>query len=69
MEPMLRNNTDFTIVNKSPCGGIAKGSVHMLSTPGSRNFIIWKVNQPSQGGNCTVKLSRGIVYLGYLSYL
>lgn len=30
-----------------------------MTTPGSRNFIAWRVNHPAPQGNCTVRLGMG----------
>lgn len=30
-----------------------------MATPGSRNFIAWKVNHPAPNGNCTIRLGTG----------
>ena len=42
-----------------PCGGLDKQSVHFSTTPGSRNFIAWKVSHPAPAGNCTLRLGLG----------
>jgi hypothetical protein len=46
-------------LNQQPCGGTIKGPLHYMTTPGSRNFIAWKVIHPASQGNCTVRLGMG----------
>ena len=44
-----------------PCGGAQKAKGHVLTTPGSRNFIQWKVINPAPSANCTLRLGTGIL--------
>ena len=57
---MMRKPDDSIIdIKQQPCGGTQKGAVHFATTPGSRNFIAWKVVHPAPAGNCTVRLGTG----------
>lgn len=58
VQPIPRNNTSSTTVDKAPCGGVPKGLSHTLAEPGSINPIAWSVKHPSVVGNCTVRLSH-----------
>ncbi len=42
-----------------PCGDTQPGPVHFVTTPGSRNFIAWRVSHPSPNANCTLRLGTG----------
>jgi hypothetical protein len=55
----LRTYSNTSIVNNPPCGGADKGYVHYIATPGSRQYIQWKVLHPSTDGNCTVRVGQG----------
>ena len=33
-----------------------QGNVHFMTTPGSKNFVGWKVMHPAINGNCTVRI-------------
>jgi hypothetical protein len=46
-------------LKQQPCGGISQGGVHFATTPGSRNFIGWKVSHSAPNGNCTIRLGTG----------
>lgn len=58
VQPIPRNNTNSTVANKPPCGGVAKGLSHTLAEPGSINPIAWSVKTASDLGNCTIRLSH-----------
>lgn len=49
----------FVQRQQQPCGGSQREGVHFVATPGSRNFIAWKVNHPAPKGNCTIRLGTG----------
>ena len=46
-------------LHEEPCGGSQRGAVHFVATPGSRNFIAWKVTHSVPNGNCTLRLGTG----------
>ena len=46
-------------LHDQPCGGSLKGAVHFATTPGSRNFIAWKVTHSVPNGNCTIRMGTG----------
>lgn len=56
VDPKPRSFSNYSKVNAAPCGGSEKSFVHYMATPGSRNFIQWKVSHPSVDGNCTVRI-------------
>jgi len=56
LSPKMRKVGNFTLLGQQPCGGTARGNVHYMATPGSRNFIAWKIVHPSPKGNCTIRL-------------
>lgn len=60
IEPKARTFSNTSLINNPPCGGADKGYVHYLATPGSRNFIQWRVMHPSVDGNCTVRVGQGL---------
>ena len=55
----MRKVANYTLLGQQPCGGTARGNVHFMATPGSRNFIAWKIAHPSHKGNCTIRLGQG----------
>ena len=56
VDPKPRSFSNYSLINAPPCGGSTKSFVHYMATPGSRNFIQWKVSHPSVDGNCTVRI-------------
>ncbi len=60
VDPKPRSFSNYSKVNAPPCGGSEKSFVHYMATPGSRNFIQWKVSHPSVDGNCTVRIGQGL---------
>lgn len=59
VDPKPRTYSNSSIVNEQPCGGTEKAHVHYLATPGSKNYVQWKVSHPSANGNCTVRVGAG----------
>ena len=59
LDPKPRSFSNSSTVNGPPCGGSEKGNVHYIATPGSRNYIQWKVIHPSPEGNCTIRVGQG----------
>ena len=59
LTPIPRKITNSSLLSTPPCGGTSKSSVHYVATPGSRNYIAWKVVHPSLKGNCTIRLGQG----------
>jgi hypothetical protein len=55
----MRKIGNYSLLGQQPCGGTARGNVHFMATPGSRNFIAWKIVHPSPKGNCTIRLGQG----------
>merc|ERR1719198_1781794 len=43
-------------LGEQPCGGVPNGFVHYHAMPGSRNIVGWRVDSPSNSGNCTVRI-------------
>jgi len=60
VDPKPRTFSNSSIVNLPPCGGSEKGFVHYMATPGSRNFVQWKVSHPTPEGNCTLRVGQGL---------
>jgi hypothetical protein len=56
----VRTFSNQSLINNPPCGGADKSFVHYIATPGSRNFVQWKVVHPSLKGNCTVRVGTGL---------
>ena len=56
---MHRKVANVSALSIQPCGGTSKGFVHFVTTPGSKNYIAWKVVHPSQSGNCTLRMGQG----------
>ncbi len=52
-------SSDALNLKEQPCGGTQRGLVHFAATPGSRNFIAWKVIHSVPNGNCTIRLGQG----------
>jgi hypothetical protein len=59
LSPKPRKLTNSTNLAKGPCGGTEPNGAHFLSTPGSKNYFVWRINHPSPKGNCTIRLSSG----------
>ena len=60
IEPKSRLYSNLSAPNQQPCGGIDKGLVHFIATPGSRNYFQWKVSYPHPEGNCTIRVGTGL---------
>ena len=60
IEPKVRTYSNTSVINGPPCGGADKGPIHYLATPGSRNYIQWKVLYPNSNGTCTVRVGVGL---------
>lgn len=58
LSPMSRKISNYSLLSTPPCGGTSRGNVHFVATPGSRNYIAWKVVHPSPTGNCTIRLGN-----------
>lgn len=56
---MSRTSSDLTSLSQQPCGGTSKGQLHYVTTPGSRNYVAWRVLHSVPQGNCTVRLGMG----------
>lgn len=59
LSPKQRKISNYTLLSKSPCGGTSRSNVHFVSTPGSRDYIAWKIIHPSPKGNCTIRIGDG----------
>jgi len=57
LTPKSRPVTVLDKASTSICGDTQAGSVYFESSPGSRNLIGWKVDQPSLKGNCTLRIA------------
>ena len=55
----MRKIQNYSMLTQQPCGGSQRASVHYVSTPGSRNFISWKILHPSQNGTCILRIGQG----------
>ncbi len=60
LDPKPRLYTSTASPNEQPCGKTAKGTVHYMATPGSKNYLQWKVIHPAAEGNCTVRIGLGL---------
>lgn len=60
IEPKSRSFSNTSLVNSPPCGGADKRFVHYITTPGSRNYVQWKVIHPAIDGNCTIRVGQGV---------
>jgi len=60
LDPKPRTFSNVSLVNAQPCGGAEKSLVHYVTTPGSRNFVQWKVTHAAADANCTVRLGHGL---------
>jgi len=56
MSPMERYYREGNITKPGvgPCEGVHAEKVHFMSTPASRNFIMWDIAYPAEDANCTV---------------
>ncbi len=60
LTPQSRKVDNMMNLNTPPCGGAVKGRTHFMATPGSRNYIGWKVIEPSETGNCSIRFGSGL---------
>ncbi len=60
LDPKPRLLMNLSEPNNQPCGGLEKGPVHYLASPGSKALLQWKVTHPSLDGNCTVRVGHGL---------
>lgn len=42
-----------------PCGGTYQGLAHLDAEAGTREYIVWKVQNSASDGMCTVRLAEG----------
>lgn len=49
-------NSNISIVNDGPCGGVDKQPVHYLARSASKNYVQWRVYHPASIGTCIVRL-------------
>ena len=58
MSPMEREFRDGNITKpgQGPCEGVPAGKVHFMTTPASRNLILWDIDYADEKANCTVRI-------------
>jgi hypothetical protein len=56
----VRTYSNTSTPNEAPCGGADKGFVHYMATPGSRNFVQWRVLHPQANSTCIVRIGVGL---------
>jgi hypothetical protein len=60
VDPKPRTYSNASGANRPPCGATDKGFVHYMATPGSRNYVQWKVLHAAADGNCTLRIGQGL---------
>lgn len=58
MSPMGREFRagNITKPGVGPCEGVPAGKVHFMTTPASRNLIMWDVDYAAEDANCTLRI-------------